>query len=250
MAAHYDTYDYPLYWEGRDYEHCAEEIVLAEFLAKTGKVQSILDVGAGYGRLTPVYSNFGSKITITDPSDKLLQIARKHNKGRKFTITKGLLSDLPKLVGKKHDLVIMVRVMHHIPEIETALTALSELIKPGGYLILEFANKRHFKSLCSEMAKGNFSFSRDLSPKEVKSEKLKHTKTIPFFNYHPKVMVEAINNKGFTIHSIRSVSNFRALFLKKYIPKGVLLKLEKIVQKSLARFYFGPSIFVLAQKQK
>jgi hypothetical protein len=53
MPAAYDTYDYPSYWEGRDYEHGSEEIAIKGFLNRIAKIKTALEIGAGYGRLVP-----------------------------------------------------------------------------------------------------------------------------------------------------------------------------------------------------
>jgi hypothetical protein len=48
MAA-YDTFDYPSYWIGRDYEHKAEVFALSRLIERIKKLRSILEIGAGFG---------------------------------------------------------------------------------------------------------------------------------------------------------------------------------------------------------
>jgi len=55
MSAHYDTYDYPSYWTNRKYEHKSEIIALKAFLLRINNIEKIVDIGAGFARLTPEY---------------------------------------------------------------------------------------------------------------------------------------------------------------------------------------------------
>jgi ubiquinone/menaquinone biosynthesis C-methylase UbiE len=250
MTAAYDTYDYPSYWQNRDYEHESEVIAIREFLKSIAKIEKIIEVGAGYGRLTPQYSYRAKRIVLVDPSQKLLNVARERLKTKNISFIKGTVQELPENF-KRHefDVAIMVRVMHHITDPDMAIAALSEILRPGGYLILEFANKNHGKALFSNILKGNFTYPIDIFPTDKKTTKNANNKTIPFLNYHPDVIYETLRKNRFRILKRRSVSNIRSTYLKKHIPLPVLLSLEKILQKNLASAHFGPSIFVLARKR-
>lgn len=250
MAAHYDSYNYPSYWDGRDYEHGAEKIAIDSLLSQLKKINSLIDIGGGYGRLVPVYEKYTKKVTLTDPSKKLIETARKGIKGKKYSFDVGTLKTISKKYKGKQDLVVMVRVMHHIDNIDEAISDLAKLNKKGGYLLVEFANKLHFKSVCTEIVKGNFDFTHDIVPKVVGKRRHKDNDCLPFLNYHPKVVSKTLHKHGYKILATRSVSNIRNSFVKKYIPMNLMLNLEKHLQVPLARFNFGPSIFILAKKSK
>src|SRR3989344_3451510 len=209
MSSHYDTYDYPSYWKGREYEHEAEIVALTSFFENIPKVETILEVGAGFGRLTPSYINKAEKVILSDPSQKLLNIAMKKIKDKKVRF---IISDIENLSTKVKaysiDIIVVVRVLHHVKDLEKAFSIVSNLLKPGGYFILEFPNKIHMKAVLSEFVK----------------------------------------QKGFNIKKIKSVSNFRSPLLKRLFPKQVLVTLSKYTQDFFARFNFGPSIFILAKK--
>ena len=55
MPAAYDNYDYPAYWKGREYEHSSEFLAIKEILLKIPKVDRSIEIGAGFGRLLPIY---------------------------------------------------------------------------------------------------------------------------------------------------------------------------------------------------
>ncbi|MCX7928239.1 MAG: methyltransferase domain-containing protein [Patescibacteria group bacterium] len=245
MSAYYDSYDYHSYWVGRDYEHCAEKIAIESILSNLGEFNHLIEIGAGYGRLTKIYEKYAKKVTISDPSKQLISIAKKTIKGRKFFFEVGDLSYMAQKHKNKYDLVIMVRVLHHIDNIENAIKNLSTITRKGGYLLLEYANKLHFKSICREIANGNLNFAYDMSPKLVGK---KQKNCIPFLNYHPKIVYETLQKYKYKILTKRSVSNIRNSTIKKYVPLNLMLILEKLLQSPFAKLHFGPSIFVLAQK--
>src|SRR3989304_8985103 len=148
MAAHYDTYDYPNYWIGRDYENGSELIALKEFLTKIPKIGTIGEIGAGFGRLTPTYFYRAKKAILTDPSGKLLKIAREEfsDKNNVHILQAGIEALDGKIRGGSADLVIMVRGLHHITDLDPALSTVNRILTPNGYFILEFPNKINFKT--------------------------------------------------------------------------------------------------------
>ncbi len=248
MSAYYDSYDYPSYWKGREYEHEAEIMAIKSFINKIPKINTIVEVGAGYGRLVPSYYFRAKKIILSDPSARLLKIAKSRLRNKGINFIQSSVENLhPKIRRNTADLVIFVRVIHHIQNIDSALNIISKITKKGGYLILEFANKRHLKATLFEFLKGNFTFPLDIFPKEIKS-KNKKTKTIPFLNYHPDMIREKLSQHGYNIVEQRSVSNIRSKFMKKIFSLDNLLILEKLLQKPFSYIHFGPSIFVLAKK--
>jgi ubiquinone/menaquinone biosynthesis C-methylase UbiE len=247
MSAAYDTYDYPAYWEGREYEHHAEIWALKKFLEQIPSIKSILEIGAGYGRLVPTYEFRAKKVVLTDPSAKLLKVAREKYKLKKFRFVQSTLCNLmSKFHRNSFDLVILVRVLHHIKDLEKAFEIISKLVKPGGFLILEYPNKKHFKASVKQILKGDTTYPLDIFKKDINTTKT----SLPFYNYHPDEINRYLNESGFKVLHKRSVSNIRSRKAKKLLSKQVLLTLEKKLQKPFASLDFGPSIFILAQKEK
>jgi len=251
MSAAYDNYDYPSYWLERQYEHKSEFIAIKRLLEKINYIKTILEVGAGFGRLVPSYSFRAKKIILTDPSAKLLSIARLNCKKTKNVIfLQSSLSNLPGKLNKNSiDLIIMVRVLHHINDVLGVFKSVNYLLKDGGYFILEFANKSHLKATFSEIFKGNTTFPLDIFPKDVRCKKSIKNNTIPFNNFHPESIVHMLTQEGFEIVDKLSVSNIRSSLLKNFVGINTLLGLEKFLQKPLSYISFGPSIFLLVRKR-
>lgn len=248
MATAYDFYDYPSYWIGREYEHEAEITAIKSLLLKIPKIKTILEIGAGFGRLTPTYAYRAKRVILSDPSVRLVSLAKDTLQGESLEFIQARLENLSaKIRPNSIDLVIIVRVLHHIEKIDEVFSVSRKLLRKNGFIILEFANKRHVKATLAEFLHGNFTFPLDIFPKEIKGPKTKRN-SLPFINYHPDVIKEKLNTYGFKILEKRSVSNIRSPFIKKIIPTPTLILLEKYLQKPLAYVNFGPSIFLLAIK--
>ena len=250
MSAAYDTYDYPSYWEGRDYEHGSEVLAIKRFLTKIPKITKILEVGAGYGRLAPSYLFRAKQTVLTDPSSVLLKIARESLQYENIKFIHTGIENLPnKIRSKSVDVAILVRVLHHLDDTDKAFKIINKVLKDKGYFILEFANKCHFKATFLEFLRGNFTFGLEIFPKDLRTKKSMKKGTIPFLNFQPDTIKDKLEAAGFKIIETRSVSNFRTSFLKNILPTSLLLSIENFLQPILAKVVFGPSIFVLAQKQ-
>ena len=250
MAAAYDTYDYPSYWVNRRYEHEAEILALRSLIAKIPKAKNILEIGAGYGRLTPSYVSYASKITLSDPSAKLLNLAKKNLPYKKIEYVKSKLENLTsKVENQSVDLVVIVRVLHHIKDVDKAFFTVNKLLKKNGHFILEFANKQNIKTTFFEMLRGNLTYPLDIFPKDRRSKKGMRKCRLPFCNYHPDLIIEKLKNHHFEIVDKRSVSNIRSPLLKKFLIPEVLVFCERYLQRPLSYINFGPSIFLLSRKR-
>jgi len=254
MKAPYDSYDYPSYWLGRKYEDEAEKTALKKLLLLIPKERrgSMIDIGAGFGRHTQIYAHLFKKCLLLDPSENLLNEAKTRLKN---------LSNLEYKIGKADELpfteelfnvAITIRVVHHLLEPKGAFLEVARVLKPHGYLVLEFANKIHFRARIRAWLKGNFRFCSDLSPVEQRTSGSIRARKITFLNHHPKKIEDDLSDAGFKIIERLSVSNFRHPLIKKLIPLKVLLFLEShfsIIHSPFSILpYFGPSIFLLCQK--
>lgn len=245
-SAAYDSYDYPSYWIGREYEHRSEVIALKNFLAKIPKRGKLIEIGAGFGRLAPIYLPQVEWAVLVDPSGKLLQLASSNlaPSFSNFSITRGQAENLPAQIKEDFDIAVMVRVLHHIENPQVVIKEISKSLKPDGYLIIEFANKIHFKARIRALLRGDFFFSRNRKSLDLSTG----PGDIRFLNHHPQKIIGSLQKSGFKIIDKLSVSNFRSIGLEKILPLPLLLLLERIMQKFASPFFFGPSIFVLAKK--
>lgn len=251
MPAAYDSYDYPLYWKGREYEHKSEFLAIRKLISKISEIGKVIEIGAGFGRLLPSYHFRAKKVVLTDPSAKLLSKASK--KYSRFKNVETVQLKLQNLDDRREfrnfDLCIMVRVLHHIEDIDEAFKIIYKLLTQKGYFILEFPNKSHLKASIRHILRGDLTFPINIFPIDIRSKKSIRKGTLPFINYHPYQIIEKLKEYNFEIIEVRSVSNIRSTFLKRLFPINTLIDIEKILQVPLAKVNFGPSFFVLARKR-
>ena len=238
------NHNYLRYWDGRDYEQAAEEIMINRML-QDKRFQHAVDVGGGYGRLSVVLTQFADKVTLAAPSQQQLDISKDFLNGKPKVDAK--LAQAEKLPFKdgEIDLAMVVRVIHHLPNPIPAFEEIHRVLEKDGYFLIEFANYANFKNRMKHAAK----FKRlPVDPVDIKTGMQKEDQEIPFVNHNPKTVRKQLAQTGFKVEKVLSVSNFRSTTLKKYIPKSMLVKFEKAVQKPLAKTYFGPSTVYLLRK--
>lgn len=249
LTSNYDdpAYDYQAYWHTRQYENQAEKIALQKLFGLIGCRETIADVGSGFGRLTSLYAPLFRKCLLIDPSLKLIQEAKKLTKKYNHLSFKRASAEKLPLKNNCLEVVIFIRTAHHVKDLRLVVEEFYRVLKPGGFLILEFANKAHIKSLLKACFSGKFNYLVSHRPVNLSGNK-----KVPFFNYHPAQIKTLLLAHDFKLVKVLSVSNFRHSIFKKLLPLGMLLWLEKNFSLLTSHFSlltsFGPSIFVLAQK--
>jgi hypothetical protein len=86
-------------------------------------------------------------------------------------------------------------------------------------------------------------------PIDIRSEKNRREEEIPFVNHNPKTVIKQLEQVGFKVEKILSVSNLRSPGLKKILPKPIMMSAEALMQAPFSRIYFGPSVFFLLKKK-
>ncbi|MBI5358574.1 class I SAM-dependent methyltransferase [Candidatus Amesbacteria bacterium] len=239
MGHFYDDPDFSYldYWKTRNYEHESEIIALKNLLG-TRHFQTALDLGGGYGRLASFLTSYAKQVLLVEPSLKQRNFAKSHLKGIKNIKILAGTCQKTKLPDQSCDLVVMVRVMHHLTETSIVLNEIHRILKPNGVAIIEFANSLNLKSRIMSFISG-----KPILPAPIDRRRAVNIRnqTIPFVNHHPVSLQKLLIKSGYKIDKLLSVSNFRGLPFNS-------LKLENWLQKTLASIYFGPSIFVKVQR--
>lgn len=238
------SHNYMQYWEGRDYENEAEEMAIKRLLAGK-RFKSAVDVGGGYGRLCLLLENYADHVTLAEPSQQQLDLAKIYLKDHPEIDRKLVQADDLKLNDGSIDLVTMIRVMHHLPDPAPELAEISRVLSEGGYAIIEVANYTHARNRLKHFMKGK---KLPTDPVDIRSAAHKGKSEIPFVNHNPQTVIKQLAHAGLKVDRILSVSNLRSQGLKKIMPKSVMLAIEGILQPTLANSFFGPSVFFLVRK--
>ncbi|HJQ08458.1 MAG TPA: class I SAM-dependent methyltransferase [Candidatus Saccharimonadales bacterium] len=238
------NHNYLKYWEGRDYENEAEEMAIRRLLE--GKYfKHAVDVGGGYGRLCVFLRRYANKVTLAEPSQQQLDIAKDFLKKYPDVDRKLLQAEELKFKSGSIDLITMIRVMHHLPDPTPEFTEIARVLSDNGYAIIEVANYTHARNRVKHFLKRQ---KLPAEPVDIRSEENRRDDEIPFVNHNPHTVIKQLAHAGLKVERILSVSNLRSQGLKKMVPKGVMLAIEGILQPTLANSFFGPSVFFLVRK--
>jgi SAM-dependent methyltransferase len=238
------SHNYLHYWEGRDYEHAAEEVAIKKLLRGKHFGRAV-DVGGGYGRLCVLLENYADEVTLAEPSQQQLDIAKEYLKDHPEVKRELMQADDLRFEDGSVDLLTMVRVMHHLPDPTNEFKEIARVLSPEGWAIIEVANYLHMRNRLKHLARRE---RMPVKPVDIRSEANKREDEIPFVNHNPYTVIRQLEHAGLEVASTLSVSNLRSVRLKKMLPREIMLGAEKMVQRPLAYVYFGPSIFFLVRK--
>ncbi len=220
------------FWEGRgrEYEDRAERIALQKLLPTHGT--RLLEIGAGFGRLSNMYTMY-EQVIILDYSLSQLQFAQEtYGRGGRFIYVAADAYQLPFRAGIV-DGVSMIRVIHHMREADRVLGEVRRVIADGGRFILEHANKRNLKAILRH-AVGQ----QDWNPYDLKP----HEFVALNIDFHPQYMQQQLTEHAFQIEQRIPVSFLRLRSLKQRLPIEALLNMERVLQQS--QWMVSPSIFI------
>jgi SAM-dependent methyltransferase len=221
------------FWEGRgrDYEDQVERIAIRRLLPPGG--ERLLDVGAGFGRYTDLFSDY-RQVVLLDYSRSQLEFAREHYGDEGYLYVAADVYRMPFAPGA-FDAAVMVRVLHHMQQPEAALAQIRGALRQGGSFVLEFANKRNLKSIARWLLRRQAWNPFDRQP--VEFAKLN-------FDFHPDYVRQALREASFAPGRTLTVSHYRIGLLKRLLPTGLLVAADSLAQFSGGLWQVTPSVFV------
>lgn len=116
---------------------------LAEHLPPPDEAPRALDVGSGQGTQALYLAGLGYAVTGVEPSDELRQMAVQDAEGianppRFFA---GTLENIPAEAGGDFDVVCCHGVLMYLPDLESSISRLVPLVRPGGVLSVLTRNR-------------------------------------------------------------------------------------------------------------
>jgi ubiquinone/menaquinone biosynthesis C-methylase UbiE len=236
MATYEDLGYRDVFWAARAYEDACDRIALRALLPPGGA--RLIEVGAGFGRLAGEYAAYGA-IVLLDSSEVHVAVVRETlGHDPRFEVTLGDALALPYADGY-FDAAVCVRMLHHFEDPEPVLAELARVVRPGGSLVLEFANKRNLKAIARRLL-GRQSWS----PFELGAVAYK-----PYhFDHAPVSVRRSLRAAGFSVRRTRANSLFRLPGLCRWLPAGLLAQVESVLQEPLGSITPGPSVFMLARR--
>ena len=133
-----------------DFNHKAEtfdspkNIFLANLVCQAVEKQidllldkEILDFGGGTGLLTLPLAKQAKSVTLVDISEKMLEQARLKAEQQDIKNIQFLEQDLlEKPLEQEFDLIVVCRVLHHMPDLNEALSLFHQHLRENGQLLL------------------------------------------------------------------------------------------------------------------
>lgn len=235
MICDYEGSDYQTrFWKNgnRTYEDAVERVAIKRLLPPRGR--RIIEFGAGFGRLGELYTGY-EQIVLLDYSRSLLEEGmQKWGHDPRFIFVAADIYKLPFAPGVL-SAATMIRVIHHFADVPAALAQIRKALAPGGTFVLEFANKRNFKSMARHALRKQRWSPYEADP--VEFVKLN-------FDFHPRWMQEKVQHAGFGIEEKLSASYLRAGILKRTLPLRAMVGIDAALQRTAGLGLFSPSVFL------
>ena len=220
------------FWEGkgRDYEDRVERMALRRLLPHGG--QRLLEVGAGFGRLTNEYDKF-AQIVLLDYSFSQLEYAQTHLGTSPRFLYVAADAYKPPFRDGVFDSATMIRVIHHMARVGDVLAQIRRVLISDGVFVLEHANKRNLKAMLRYALKKQEWNPYNLEPVEFVDLN---------FDFHPQYIKQELQKGGFSVQRRIPVSFFRVKLLKDRLPTSLLANVDRMIQ--LTGLLVSPSVFV------
>ncbi len=235
----YEGSDYQVsFWErgGREYEDRCEAIALRRLLPKQGRL--LLELGAGAGRNTPRYAGFARVVLLDYSLTQLQQAQERLGRSPRYLYVAANIYRLPFVEGI-FDAATMIRVLHHLADPQAALQQVQRVLEPNATFLLEFANKRNLKAI----------LRYGLRRQRWNPFTLEAVEFAPLnFNFHPRAVRTWLEQAGFVVERLLTVSHFRVGVLKRLIPARLLAGLDALFQWTGGWWQLTPSVFVRARR--
>jgi 2-polyprenyl-3-methyl-5-hydroxy-6-metoxy-1,4-benzoquinol methylase len=160
----------------------------------------ILDIGCGNGFYTIEFAKVADFVIGIDINKQSIDQAISLSKEQKISNVVFKCSDIEKLkLNEKFDIVIMIEVLEHLPDIKNILKKIGYWLKDGGNLVLFVPNK-----LYPFETHGMRFFGRNIN----------YLGSFPFLSWAPEnVRKFFVDEKIFTVNSLKRIFNFGELNL-------------------------------------
>ena len=237
----YEGSDYRTrFWEnqGRDYEDRVERIALRRLMPPSG--DTLLDVGAGFGRLADEYRGY-RRVVLFDYSRSLLREAQaRFGDDGRYLYVAGNWYNLP-FVDGLYETLVQVRTLHHAADAPALFAELGRVARPQATYVLEFASKHNLKAMARHWLGRQDWSPFDEEPVEFVSLN---------FDFHPNWIRKQLLRAGFTPGRMLTTSHFRFEPLKRIVPTGWLVKSDSAIQRTGAWWQLSPSVFVRSRRDE
>jgi ubiquinone/menaquinone biosynthesis C-methylase UbiE len=231
-ALDYDLSYRDVFWLTRAYEDEADRLAIRALIPRTGN--EILDLGAGFGRLTSECLGYRA-ITLVDTSPTMLSAAAERwSGGDRIRFVRASADALP-FPDSSFDAVISVRMLVHVADPRHVFEQVRRVLRPGGSFVVEFPNRRHVLAIARYLARQQTWSPWDPAP---------HEYLAGHFAHHPARLIRQLGDSGLVVDAVRAASILRSSWLKRHTDLAHLVKLEASLQRPLGPLFPSPSVYL------
>jgi len=233
---------------------------------KISKKSLGIDVGCGSGRWAKFSATKVKSLTLLDGSSKSIAIAKKLLKNH--ANIDYIISDVTAIPinSKKYDFAYSLGVLHHVPDIDKALSEIYRILKPGApflaYLYYSFENEDNWYKYLWRIS--------DIFRKKISNLNKKYKtvicEIIAFFIYLPlarlslllvklnvnikKIPLSYYRNKSYYTMRTDALDRFGTSYEKRYSKSEITQLLKKHVFKLIKFSSLKPYWCVVSYKKK
>jgi SAM-dependent methyltransferase len=240
-------YDYRSYWDGRGYEQWAEGRALGRLLPRLGKSNWFIDIGGGFGRNAGHYRERTDHYVLADYSVTNLTNAAELlsadiASGKAFLVRCDV-NRLPFVTGA-FDTGMVVRVLHHLGEVDHALTEMSRVISDRW--LIDVPIKHHLLGMVRGAARRNLRQVRCADPMLISNG------DDPLWNFQLASIRQILRRNSWNTRAVASVNNFRGWDRKLSgglaRAVGPAARMAELGVQRAGKGWWGPSQFLLATR--
>jgi 2-polyprenyl-6-hydroxyphenyl methylase/3-demethylubiquinone-9 3-methyltransferase len=102
----------------------------------------VLDVGCGGGLLCEPLARMGAAVVGIDPSAENIAVARRHAEQAGLAVDyRATTAEALSAEGERFDVVTILEVVEHVPDVSAFVAACASMLKPGGLTIAATINR-------------------------------------------------------------------------------------------------------------
>lgn len=118
----------------------------AEIVRKVGEGRKVLEVGCGTGLVLERVATFAKEAQGIDLSPGMLERARE----RGLNVKQGSATELP-FEDESFDVAYSFKVLAHIPDIDTCISEMVRVVRPGGHIVFDSYNRNSMRYLVKRL---------------------------------------------------------------------------------------------------
>lgn len=103
---------------------------------------TLLDIGCGAGLVTEPMTRLGAAVTGIDPAAETIAAAKTHaGEGGLVVDYRSMTAEALAAEGHSFDVVLILEVVEHVPDVPGFVATVARLVKPGGLVVASTINR-------------------------------------------------------------------------------------------------------------